>query len=144
MPLNPAYMADLSRDMEEARGKSKQAKEVLDKAKEREHETEMKLYNSLLEADEKSFKRSDGVTFTRVSTAYPKYEDAEALLKWIDETGQEEQLTKREFYKSRLREILLKCLEEQKPLPPGMDFYVKEYVSRKASPTKSTMEKEVA
>lgn len=84
------------------------------------------------QAETKSFRRDDGVLFTRAATVYAKVEDRDALMAAIEAEGLQEDMTKLDFQKARLNEWVRTALDEGRALMDGLSASVTTYVSRRA------------
>lgn len=64
---------------------------------------------------------------TPVRTHYGRIIDREAAEKYFAERAQQKEFIKEDFRMGRLHELVRECIEQKRPLPPGVDFYTKEY-----------------
>lgn len=78
------------------------------------------------EDDVTSLPFTDGVTLGSSIEPYPNVTDRSALTNWIKSTGQEDLLT---LNYQTLASIVKAMLLEGKPLPPGVDVYMKDKLS---------------
>lgn len=53
--------------------------------------------------------------------------DKDALRKYMAERSKEDQYFKDDVRKAELNKLVNDCLEQKKPLPPGLDYYTTEY-----------------
>lgn len=64
------------------------------------------------------------VAFTPRETTFGRIIDSEAAVEYFEEHGQTEEMTKPQIGKGKLNERVRELLEQGKPLPDGVDFYV--------------------
>lgn len=64
------------------------------------------------------------VAFTPRETTFGRIIDAEAAVEYFEEHGQTDEMTKPQIGKGKLNERVRELLEQGKPLPDGVDFYV--------------------
>jgi hypothetical protein len=86
------------------------------------------------EDDVTSLPFTDGVTLGASVEPYPNVIDRTALTTWIKSTGQEDLLT---LNYQTLASIVKAMLLEGKPLPPGVDVYMKDKLSARGLKTKA-------
>jgi hypothetical protein len=67
------------------------------------------------------------VQMTPVRTPYARVLDRQAVEKYFRDRNQDKEYVKEDFRMARLHELVRECIEQKKPLPPGLDFYTKEY-----------------
>lgn len=79
--------------------------------------------NRFEEDDVTSMKFANGVTLGESVEPLPNVKDREALVNWIKATGQEELLT---INYQTLASICKQLLLEGKPIPPGVEIYMKQ------------------
>jgi hypothetical protein len=65
----------------------------------------------------------------RRGTIYSRVLDNDVLLDSLEQEGRVEELTKPGFQKQRLNEYVRTCLESGVPLPDGLDFYERRYLT---------------
>ncbi len=68
--------------------------------------------------------------WVRKSTRYASITNRDAFLRWAEENGQLEEFTLRKEVQQRLNELVRTLCDDNQELPPGVDTYEKEYVSR--------------
>ena len=67
------------------------------------------------------------VQVTPIRTPYARIIDRAAAEAYFAERAQVKEYVKEDFRMGRLHELVRECIEQKKPLPPGLDFYTKEY-----------------
>lgn len=72
----------------------------------------------------------DGTNFVPSETVYGQIQDRSEFVEWA-EVHEPELLEKKER-KSLVNQKVREHLDDGKPLPPGLGFYVKEYISHRA------------
>lgn len=70
-----------------------------------------------------------GTNFVPASTEYAQVQDAPAFMVWARENQPE--LLEEKPRKQLLNELIREHLDNGTPLPPGLTFYVREYVSQR-------------
>lgn len=85
------------------------------------------LWLDMADAGMTSFGTAKG-QFVRKSTTYGTIKDREAYLRWCDENGLDD-LYKPVEDDGRLNELVRARLDTQEELPPGVDFYTRDYIS---------------
>lgn len=75
--------------------------------------------------------KHDNTNFVPVQTVYGAVQDRSEFIKWAEET-QPELLETRER-KAILNEMVRQHLDDGEPLPPGLGFYVRAYISQRGS-----------
>lgn len=65
----------------------------------------------------------------RRGTIYSRVLDNDVLLDSLEQEGRVDELTKPGFQKQRLNEYVRTCLESGQPLPDGLDFYERRYLT---------------
>lgn len=60
-------------------------------------------------------------------TQYGRILDREKAVEWMREREKLDEYMKDDFRMGRLHELVREYMEQKKPLPPGIDFYSKEY-----------------
>jgi hypothetical protein len=61
------------------------------------------------------------------STKFGRVLDREKAVEWMREREKLDEYMKDDFRMGRLHELVREYMEQKKPLPPGIDFYSKEY-----------------
>lgn len=69
------------------------------------------------------------VGFQAKETMYGRLLDKEAARKFFERTGQLEAVTDSDFEMARIHEIVREHLDNKTPLPPGVDWKPKRYIS---------------
>lgn len=93
-------------------------------------EAESRFMEELEQAGIDSIK-VEGMAYVPAETVYGQVQDRSVFLDWAHE-HQPELLEERER-KQLINELVRKHLDDGEPLPPGLGFYVREYVSLRAS-----------
>jgi hypothetical protein len=106
------------------------AKSDYDEYKRRHAELEAELIERMAEEDVDSMK-SGGINFVPARTPYGSVNDRAAFIEWCKESGNDDLLEVKER-KQLINQIAREHLDDGRPLPPGMAFYVKEYISQRA------------
>lgn len=113
-------------ELRETRDETKTAAETAEK-KYRTYETE--LFDEILESPIKGTRRIDlgpphgTIAFTPKETSFGRIIDADAALEYFENRGMVDEMTKPSFQKRKLNEMVRELLEQQQPMPDGIDFY---------------------
>lgn len=105
-------------------------------AKEKADEAERKfksLQNDVwtrMDAEETDSQRVSGVLYVKQGTEYGVVQDEDAFLRWATENAPE--LVKEAVRKGPLNELVRARIRNSEPLPDGVGFYVREYISQRA------------
>jgi hypothetical protein len=92
------------------------------------------LFTNRFEDDDvTSMKFANGVTLGESVEPLPNVKDREALITWIKNTGQEDLLT---LNYQTLASITKQALLEGKPVPPGVEVYMKQKLTARGLKTK--------
>jgi len=89
--------------------------------------------NRFEEDDVTSMKFANGVTLGEAVEPLPNVKDREALIGWIKSTGQEDLLT---LNYQTLASITKQALLEGKPIPPGVEVFMKQKLNTRGLKTK--------
>ena len=84
-----------------------------------------------LEQDGVDSIRVDGVLFVPAETTYGTIQDRSAFIEWAKENAPE--MFEEKERSGLVNELVRERLDNGEPLPPGVGFYVREYVSQRAA-----------
>jgi hypothetical protein len=73
----------------------------------------------------------DGTNYVPSGTTYAQVQDSDEFIKWAEEN--DSQLIEEKPRKELLNQLVRTYLDDGKPLPPGVGFYIREYVSTRAA-----------
>lgn len=73
---------------------------------------------------------TDDEQFVAKSTIYATVADLDEFLAWAASNGLEAEFTEINAIKGRLNELVRQRLQDGEELPPGLDFYRKNYISK--------------
>lgn len=110
---------------EQATALDKEAKAVRAEAK----ELEAKLLDRM-EQEETDSIASGGTLYTKAQTIFAAVQDESAFQEWA--TTHDEQLIEAKVKKDLLNQLVRERLDNGEELPPGVGFYPKDYISKKA------------
>lgn len=119
------------RDLARLKEHRDDAKADYEEYKRRHAELEAELIERMAEEGVDSLK-ADGVNFIPAKTAYGSVNDRAAFIAWAKESGHDDLIEEKER-KQLVNQLAREHLDDGNPLPPGMSFYVKEYISQRAS-----------
>lgn len=106
------------------------AAERADKAKVAFEDAQRKFYEQMQDEGIGSIK-VDGTNFVPAQTTYGQIQDREAFIEWAREN--EPELVEYHERKGLINELVRERIETGAELPPGVGFYVKEYVSQRVA-----------
>lgn len=69
------------------------------------------------------------VTFQPKETYYGRIIDKDAALEYFENRAMVDEFTKPKIEAARVNELVKHHLEDHKPMPPGIDFYAKRFIS---------------
>ena len=123
-------MASKFRRLIELREKRDEDKVTAEKSEKDYRKYEAELYDEIEEGPMKGSRRFDlggtfgTVVFTPKETRFGRIIDADAAVKYFQGVSTDEEMLKQKISKGKLNEIVRERMEQGKPLPPGVDFYV--------------------
>lgn len=132
-PASPATES-FSKRLDELAVLKRKAADAAQTAKEAKYEAEAferDLFSDMVASDTFSLRTSQG-SYACKSTTYAKVNDMDALLAWAEESGHEDWFDMAPR-KRVLNEAVRAAIDNGEELPPGVHYYVKEYVSCTAS-----------
>ncbi len=106
-----------------------EAKKAHDKVKDEHDRFQHSVFQYMKDKGTTSY-GTEGETWVRKSTRYGSITNREAFLRWAEEAGLLEDYTQRKEVNARLNELVRQMIDDGQELPPGVDFYDREYVSR--------------
>lgn len=118
------------RKLRTLRGKRDRAKEKFDEA-EAEFKSQQTHVFELMQANEVGSMKQGDTLFVPAETPYAQVQDREAFVAWAKE--QMPELVEEKERKAVLNELIRERLDNGEELPPGVGFYVREYVSQRAA-----------
>ena len=124
-------LANDARTLRNLRETEREQKTAYEETKAEREQIERSLI-ARLEVEETDSLRVDGVLFSPTKTAYGQIQDRELFVEWAQTHGDTELVEVRER-KALLHELVREKLDNGEALPPGVGFYVKEYISQRAS-----------
>lgn len=116
---------DQLRDIEDG---AKEAHDIVKRDRERH---EAKTFERMAQEKTES-QRVDGVLWTPQSTIYSTIQDRAAFIEWAKDYAGETLIEHKER-KGELHKLVREKLDNGEGLPPGVGFYTKDYISRRAS-----------
>lgn len=127
-------MTTLTEDMEVLHALRKTASELkaeADGAKFDADKAEYELFQRM-EQERVGSQRVDGIgNFVRAETEYAQVQDEAELLEWAE--AEMPEIFEQKPRKKILNEIVRERLNSGEPLPPGLGFYSKQYVSLRSA-----------
>lgn len=123
LPDDARKLASLRSRYERASADAKVYKEEMERA-------ETALFERMEHEDVGSIKVGSS-NFVRATTIYGQVQDRGAFVAWAEENAPE--LIESKERKALVNEIVRQCIEDKVPLPDGLGFYPKQYVSQRAA-----------
>lgn len=115
------HLLALKQDMRTKKNEYDEAKDLHDRY---EHE----LWQDMAGDGMTGFK-TDRAGYTRKATTYATVQDMEAFEDWLHARGLADEFLKSAPEKQRLNEIVRACIDNGEPLPDGVGYYNREYIS---------------
>lgn len=106
------------------------AKDKYDELKAKRERAEIELIQRM-EGEEAESHKTAGVLFVPTRRPYGTVQDRQEFVKWAQENAPE--LVEAKERKGLVNEIVRQRLDDGEDLPPGVGYYVKEYVSQRAA-----------
>lgn len=75
--------------------------------------------------------KTDGINFVPAKTPYAQMQDRASFVAWAQDNDPE--LIEPRERKELINALVRRHIDDGEPLPPGLGFYVKEYVSMRAA-----------
>lgn len=110
--------------------REKELKTKYESAKQEREIYELELIQRM-EGEEAESHRTKGVLYSVAKTTYGSIQDRSEFVKWAEVHAPE--LLESKERKGLVHEIVRQRQDDGEDLPPGVGFYVKEYISRTAS-----------
>lgn len=89
---------------------------------------QQELYDRM-EAEDTQSHKYRGRNYSAAATVYGNVNDRSELERWAIDEGNAPWLFNPKPGAKQVNEYVRQCLDNNEPLPPGLDFYVREYVS---------------
>lgn len=113
----------------ELRDKMKADKDAYEASKEEHDRFQHTVFQYMKERGTTSYGTEDE-QWVRKSTRYATITNRDAFIKWAEDHGLVEEFTQRKEVSARLNELVRQRLDDNEDMPPGVDYYDREYVSR--------------
>jgi hypothetical protein len=107
-----------------------EAKAVYDDLKTQHEIAELALIERM-ELEDADGHKTGGTNFIPVETPYAQVQDRESFVEWAK--LHDEALIEEKERKGNLNELVRERLDNGEGMPPGIGFYVKKYISQRAS-----------
>lgn len=111
-----------------ARQVKEEAESVFDQAKEALEAAEAALWDYMETKGVETVRSTVGI-ISRKETVYGRISDLEAAKRSFEDMGRLEEFFSLQPEKARINEYVRECMKQGVPLPEGVDFYSKRYVS---------------
>ena len=126
-------MSTLAKDLRRLR-KAKQDRDTLKKkfedADSAFRQLQFQVMERMKQEDVESMK-VEGTLFVPTETVYAQIQDRQEFIAWAEE--HDDELVEPKERKEILNSMVRQRLDDGEPLPPGVGFYVREYISQRAA-----------
>lgn len=126
--MNTSLQEDLL-ELRKLRADEKVKKDQYETAKTDRKEFEAKVMERM-EIEKCESTRVDGTLFVPTSTTFGTVRDRTKFLEWARD--EDESLFEEKERAEILNQIVREKLDNEEPLPPGVGYYVREYISQRA------------
>jgi hypothetical protein len=132
-PLSDTELQSMARRLVELRNKRDQTKKAASDAKKEFEDFQADMLERVKKSPVKGSRNVElgddmgEIRLTPKSTKYGRILNYDDALKYFEERNKDKEYVREEFRMARLHELVRECIEQKKPLPPGVDFYTKEY-----------------
>jgi hypothetical protein len=132
-PLSDEELQSLARRLVVLRTAKDETKIAADNAKAEFEDFQRELFDRIdkspVKGSRKVFLGDDLGTVKIVprSTKYARILNRDDAEKYLRERKLDKEFLKDDFRMGRLHELIRECIEQKKPIPPGLDYYTKEY-----------------
>jgi hypothetical protein len=127
-------LAEQARELRELKAVAKDAKQAHDAAKAAVTEAEQALMERM-ELEKVSSIGTGGTMFIRAETIYGHVNDRAEFIKWAQDN--DPGLLQVKERDALISGLVRRCLDDKEPLPPGLGWHPKPYISQRASGTKA-------
>jgi hypothetical protein len=126
-------MNTLTQDAIALREKKQATKKLKDdyEQSKREFEDAQQELLDRMEAEECEGVKADGTNFVPSGTVFAQVTDRAEFVAWAEQN--DESLIEPKERKELLNQLVRECQDNGQPLPPGVTFYIKSYVSQRAT-----------
>jgi hypothetical protein len=132
-PLDDNELKSLVLQLVELRGRKDETDKVAKAAKKEFEDFQRELYERIQNSPVKGSRTVDiggdhgKVMITPKATKYGRILDRTQAVDYLKERKLDAEFIKDDFRMARVHEIVREHIEQKKPLPPGFDYYTKEY-----------------
>lgn len=95
--------------------------------------SELRLYDRMKDVGINQFRTAEFGLISCANTLYGTITDLNVASEWLKENGMFDEIFKYKEKKGRVNELLKKCLEESKPIPPGFDYALKKSIGHRSA-----------
>jgi hypothetical protein len=132
-PLDDEELQYLGRRLVELRMVKDEAEKKAKDAKKEFETFQAEFYERIQKSPVKGSRNIDlgddlgEVRLTPRATKYGRILDRDKAVAYLEERALDKEYLKDDFRMARVHELVRECIEQKKPIPPGFDFYTKEY-----------------
>ena len=131
MPMDRKTVTTLAEDIRAAQALDDTASELASKAADAKAASDEAWFNlrNRMEDEGAESMRVDGTNYTPAQTDYCKIQDKQVFVEWAVENAPE--LIAPEPRKKLINERMRQYLDSGQALPPGIDFFPRQYISKR-------------
>lgn len=124
---------DMTRQMLDLQNRYEETKKAASQLYDQMEKIEMQLYDKMKDIGIDQFRTSEFGLISCANTLYGKIVDIEKASEWLKENGLFEQILKYTPQRGRVNELLKKCIEDGKPIPPGFDYSLMKSIGHRSA-----------
>jgi len=124
---------EMTRRLLDLESRYEEAKKLSSQIYEQKEKLELQLYDRMKDIGINQFRTSEFGLISCANTLYGKINDFATASEWLKENGLFDQILKYTPQRGRVNELLKKCLEEGKAIPPGFDYSLTKSISHRSA-----------
>jgi hypothetical protein len=128
--MQDSKLTDELKKLREYRLDRDEAKEIYEQA-DKDFKVQERKVMEMMEHENAQSAKVDGVLFSRNSTIYGHVTDRAKFIEWAKEY--DEELFEPRERAALINELVRTCINNGEEPPPGVGFYVRDYISQRAS-----------
>lgn len=126
-------IVEMTRRLLELEARYDEQKKLASKLYEEKEKLEVQLYDRMKDVGINQFRTSEFGLISCANTLYGKINDFNTASEWLKENGLFDEILKYTAKKGRVNELLKKCLEDGKAIPPGFDYSLTKSISHRSA-----------
>ena len=124
---------EMTRQLLDLESRYEEAKKLASQIYEQKERIELALYERMKDVGINQFRTADFGLISCANTLYGTIKDLEVASNWLKENGLFDEILKYTPKRGRVNELLKKCLEDGKPIPPGFDYSLTRTISHRSA-----------